>query len=112
MDRKEAVRRYRETPRPAGIYRVLHKASGRVLVGASPDAPAMLRRIRTQLDMHSHPNKQLQHDWNASGENGFAFEVVDLLDEPESPTDDISRDLEVLKELWQEKIQGESAPTY
>lgn len=72
----------------------------------------MLRRIRMQLEMASHPNRQLQHDWNASGETGFAFDVVDLLDEPESPIDDISRDLEALNELWQEKLQGESTPTY
>jgi hypothetical protein len=91
---------------------VLHRATGRVLIGASPDAPAMLRRIRAQLEMNSHPNKKLQHDWNASGETGFVFDVVDLLDEPESPTDDITRDLEALSELWQEKLQSESTPTY
>lgn len=100
MDRREAVRRYKETPRPAGVYQVVHKSSGRVLVGTSPDAPAMLRRIRTQLEMDSHPNMQLQHDWGVSGETGFVFEVVDLLDEPDSPTDDISREPEALNELW------------
>ena len=112
MDRREAVRRYKETPRPAGVYQVLHKSSGRVLVGSSPDAPAMLRRIRAQLEMDSYPNRQLQHDWSASGETGFVFEVVDLLDEPDSPTDDISRDLEALSELWQERLLSDSTPTY
>lgn len=112
MDRKAAVRRYKETPRPAGVYRVLHKPSGRVLVGASTDAPAMLRRIRVQLEMDCHPNRQLQHDWSTAGEPGFVFEVVDLLDEPDSPTDDIARDLDALHELWREKLLSDSTPTY
>ena len=67
MDRREAVRRYKETPRPAGVYQVVHKSSGRVLVGTSPDAPAMLRRNRAQMEMDSYPNAQLQRDWGVSG---------------------------------------------
>ena len=62
----------------------------------------MLRRIRAQLEMDSHPNRQLQHDWSVSGETGFVFEVVDLVDEPDSPTDEITGDLVALNELWQE----------
>ena len=112
MDRKEAVRRYKETPCPAGVYRVLHKPSGRVLVGASTNAPAMLGRIRVQLEMNGHPDRQLQHDWSNAGETGFVFEVVDLLDEPDSPTDDVTQDLDALHELWREKLLSDSTPTY
>ena len=72
----------------------------------------MLRRIRAQLEMHSHPNAQLQQDWDVSGETGFVFKVGDLLDEPDSPTNDISGDLDALYELWQEKLVNDSTPTY
>jgi hypothetical protein len=40
------------------------------------------------------------------------FEVVDLLDEPDSPTDGSSRDLEALTDLWQEKLLSDFTPTY
>lgn len=112
MDRKEIVRKYRDTPRPAGVYRVLHRASGRTLVGASPDAPARLNRVSAQLEMGSHPNRQLQSDWEAGGPDAFVFEVVDLLAAPEDPGADISDDLQTLLDLWQEKLQIDRESSY
>ena len=105
MDRKELIRKYKETPRPAGVYRVVHRPSGRTLLGSSLDAPAMFNRIRAQLDMKSHPNKQLQHDWDIDGEDAFEFEVVDLLEATEDPDRDIRDDLRTLQELWRDKLR-------
>ena len=112
MERKEIIRRYRETPRPAGVYRVTHRPSGRTLLGTSPDAPAMLNRIRAQLGMNSHPKKQLQRDWESDCEEAFEFEVIDLLPPPDDPGADISDDLQTLLELWQEKLQIETGSSY
>ena len=112
MDRKEIVRRYKHTPRPAGVYRVLHRPNGRMLVGASPDAPAMLNRVRAQLEMGSHPNRQLQSDWEAVGPDEFVFEVVDLLAAPEDPGADIGEDLQTLLDLWREKLQIDRESSY
>ena len=53
----------------------------------------MLNRIRTHLNMNGHPNRQLQSDWKADGEDAFEFEVVDLLAPPDDPGRDISDDL-------------------
>jgi hypothetical protein len=112
MDRKEKVRQYRETPRPAGVYRVLHQLSGRYVFGASPDAPAMLNRIRAQLSMSGHPNRELQRDWDTDGEDAFAFEVVDLLPPPKNPSDAITDDLATLRELWSDRLQLEDGSAY
>jgi hypothetical protein len=105
VDRKELVRRYKETPRPAGVYRVVHRSSGRTLLGASPDAPSMLNRIRAQLALDSHPSQQLSADWEADGEEGFDFEVLDLLPEPATPDQDIGADLKTLLGLWEEDLR-------
>lgn len=104
MDRKEMVRRYKETPRPAGVYRVRHAPSGRTLLGSSPDAPAMLNRIRAQLATKAHRNRRLQADWDADGAEAFSFEVVDLLPPPEEPGGNPGEDLAMLEELWREKL--------
>ncbi len=112
MDRKEMVRKYKETPRPAGIYRVQHLPSGRTLLGTSPDAPAMLNRIRTQLRTKGHPNRALQADWDADGPDAFLFEVVDLLPPAEDAAKDLSGELAVLEELWMERLDLPEELTY
>ena len=112
MDRKERVRRYRGTPRPAGVYRIVHRSTGRVMLGVSPDAPAMLNRTQAQLAMVTHPNRRLQGDWDANGVDGFEFEVVDLLPPSDDPNTDVSGDLATLLELWTEKTQIGSETSY
>lgn len=106
VDRKAAVRSYKETPRPAGVYRVRHAPSGRTLLGSSRDAQAMLNRIQAQLRMKAHRNRVLQADWDADGPDAFVFEVVDLLPPSDRPDREVSDDdLGMLEELWREKLE-------
>lgn len=111
-DRREAIRAYKEAPRPAGVYRVRHRASGRTLFGSSPDAPAMLNRITAQLRMRGHPNRRLQQDWIADGPEGFDFEVLDLLPVSEGSHADPAQELALLEELWREKLELAEGDTY
>lgn len=105
VDRRELVQRYKETPRPAGVYRVRHVPSGRTLLGSSRDAPAMLNRIQAQLRMRSHGNRSLQADWESDGPEAFVFEVVDLLPPSSEPDHDPGDDLAMLEALWREKLE-------
>lgn len=98
------VRKYKETPRPAGVYRVQHTATGRTLLGSSPDAPAMLNRIRMQLRTHAHPSRDLQRDWDRDGADAFRFEVLDLLPPVDDSASDPAEDLRMLEALWVEKL--------
>lgn len=113
IDRKERTREYKETPRPAGIYRVRNTATGRSLIGATPDLPGMLNRQRFQLEMGSHPDGELQADWNGSGADAFEFEVLDELEPREGePAGDTAGDLRALKEMWLEKLRAAGEPLY
>jgi hypothetical protein len=112
VDRRELVRSYKETPRPAGVYRVRHVRSGRTLLGASRDAPAMLNRTRAQLRMKSHPSRDLQADWDMDGPDAFVFEVVDLLPPSGAPDYDPGDDLAMLEALWREKLALRSEQVY
>jgi hypothetical protein len=112
VDRKEIIRKYKETPRPAGVYRVRHAHSGRTLLGSSRDAPAMLNRIRAQLEMKGHPSRSLQADWESDGPDAFTFEVVDLLPPRDDPAYDPSDDLRMLESLWREKLELDAGSTY
>ena len=106
------MRQYKETPRPAGVYCVRHTSSGRVLLGSSVDAPAMLNRIRAQLRMKGYPLPALQRDWDVDGPDGFDFEVVDLLPPSQTPDEDVTDDLATLEALWREKLEVESPLFY
>jgi len=104
MDRKELIRKYKETPRTAGVYRVINTASGKALVGTSLDAPSMLNRHRAQLRMGGHPRSELQKDWDAEGPDAFVFEILDTLEPSDDPDYDPEDDLRTLEELWLEKL--------
>lgn len=112
VNRKDAVREYKETPRPAGVYRVVHRSSGRTLLATSPDVPARINRIRAELSLGSHPNKQLQSDWVADGEEGFTFEILDSLEASDDPETDMKGDLGTLLELWRENLSIEPVLRY
>ena len=111
-DRKARIREYKETPLPAGIYRVRNTRTGRSLVGSSPNLPGMLNRQRFQLDHGSHPDRELQADWNELGSDAFEFEVLDVLEPSVEPARDPADELRVLKEMWLEKLAAAGEPVY
>jgi len=104
MDRKEIIRKYKETPRPMGVYRVLNKTNGKTLLGTSRDLPAVLNRHRAQLRLNGHRNREMQRDWNEMGPDAFEFEILDTLSPSDSPDYDPKDDLRQLEELWVEKL--------
>ena len=106
IDRKARIREYKETPRPAGMFRVRNTATGKSLVGSTPNLPGMLSRQRFQLENGSHPSGELQADWNALGPDAFEFEVLDRLKPSDEPDYDATEDLRVLKEMWIEKLRA------
>jgi type II secretory pathway component PulK len=105
MDRKQLVRAYKESKRPAGVYRVHCTVNGKSLVGTSTDLPAMLNRQQSQLRMNGHPNKALQKDWNEYGAEAFAFEVLDTLEMRDREGYDPKGDLRTLEAMWLEKLK-------
>jgi hypothetical protein len=104
VDRKELIRQYKDTPRPMGVFRVVHTASGKCLVGTSVDLPSVLNRERAQLRLGGHRNEALQRDWNSFGADAFVFEVLDTLTPPDEPGYDPTGDLQVLEQMWLEKL--------
>lgn len=112
MDRKELIRQYKETARPAGIFLVRHRESGRSLLGSSPDAPAMLNRIRAQLRTRGHPNRDLQRDWDRGTPEDFDFEVIDLVEQADRPDLDLVSELEGLEAAWREELGVTGASSY
>ncbi len=112
MDRKEAIRAYKESRRPMGVYQVRNTVSGKVYVGTSVDLPSMLNRQRAQLRLGGHADRALQADWNALGDAAFEFSVLDTLEPPDLPAYDPADDLRTLEELWRGKLAAAGAEAY
>jgi hypothetical protein len=52
---------------------------------------------------------KLQRDWEEQGSGGFAFEVLEELKMGETQTQkEFKADVEMLKEIWREKLAAES----
>lgn len=112
IDRKARIREYKDTPRPAGVFRVRNSAAGRSLIGSSTDLPGMLNRQRFQLENGSHPDRELQGDWNRLGPDAFEFEILDRLERSDTPDFDPAEDLAVLKNMWIEKLTASGETLY
>ncbi|MCB1051367.1 MAG: GIY-YIG nuclease family protein [Acidobacteria bacterium] len=112
MDRKQALRQYKETALPAGIFQVKNLKTGQVLIGTSPNLTGMLNRQRFELGMNGHRNKALQADWNASGESAFEIGVLDLLEGQERSEAEQRAELKLLLEMWREKLTASGATFY
>jgi hypothetical protein len=106
MDRREIIRNYKGTPRSAGVYRVRNTVNGRSVVGSSPNLPGILNRQRIQLERGSHPDRELQKDWNELGSEEFTFETLDQLEPSSEAGYDPSEDLRVLLQMWREKLKA------
>jgi hypothetical protein len=112
FDRKARIREYKETSQPAGIYRVRNTTTGKSLVGSTVNLPGMLNRQRFQLEHGSHPDRELQRDWDELGPDAFEFEALDRLEPRDEPAYDPTEDLRVLKEMWLEKLMTVGEPLY
>jgi hypothetical protein len=104
IDRKALTDQYKRTPRTMGVGTVRNMATGRALLLASKDIPALLNRHRGQLRLNGHPNRALQSDWNDLGESSFEFTVLDVLAPSDAPGYDPTEDLRTLEALWLEKL--------
>lgn len=104
VDRKARVREYKETPRPAGIFQVRNTVTGKSLIGPSTNLPGTLNGQRFRLESGSHPDRELQADWNELGPEAFEFAVLDELDPKVEGSTDLAAELRLLHEMWLEKL--------
>lgn len=102
--RRALVRQYKDSRLPAGVFTLTNQSNGRVFVGGSLNLDGAMNRLRFELNLRSHRNKPLQHDWIAHGAECFSFTVVDRIKERDDPLFDYRAELDSLLALWREEI--------
>ncbi len=73
MDKKELKKQYKQTVQPMGIYQIKNLTSGKIFLGFAKNLPGKLNSVKFQLEHGSHPNRDLQKDFNESGETKLFF---------------------------------------
>lgn len=107
MDRKQAIREFKERKVSRGIFAVRCNASGKVWVGSSPNLDATRNGLWFMLRMGTHHAKDLQAEWNAHGEPSFTYEIVSTLEDSVSALA-VNDRLKEEKAAWAAKLQAQT----
>lgn len=100
--RRMVARQARDAFPPMGIYAIRDRTSGHRVLGASRNVPAALNRARFELGMGKYADCALQTEWNRSGVDGLAFEVLELIKEREDANFDYAGELKALEQVYRE----------
>ncbi len=103
-DRKELIRKYKETPRPMGIFQIKNLKNNKIYIESSKNLDASMNKYKFLLKYKLCKILNLQDEWNKFGENNFTFEVIDILKPKDEPDVNYSEELKTLEELWLEKL--------
>jgi hypothetical protein len=102
---KKLKEAYKETRRPMGIFLIRNAVTDRVFVAWGVNLAGIMNRQRFALKAGSHPNKELQRDWNKLGSKSFEFEIVEQRTPPDEPGFDEKAELEFMEQFWLERLQ-------
>jgi hypothetical protein len=105
VNKKEAKQHYKLNPPAMGVFQIRNLLDEKVFVDSSMNLKGIFNRYEFALKAGGHPNKSLQKDWNKLGAENFAFEILEELPPRENPGYDYKPDLEVLEDLWLEKLE-------
>jgi len=101
--RRAAIAAYKERKIVGGIYLVRCETSGEAWVGQWPDIETIQTRLWFTLRQGVNPHKKLLEAWRRHGEAQFSFEVLEKLEDEESPYIRAAR-LKERASYWREKL--------
>ena len=80
-DKRAAIAAYKERKQSAGVFAIRCAATGQVWVGSAPNIDTIRNRIWFSLRQRGTTLPQVQAAWDAHGEDGLTFEVLQRIDE-------------------------------
>ena len=104
-DKAELKKKYKETPRPMGMYIIKNLANGKIFISKNKNINGRINRHKFELQHGFEEIAALQEDYNKFGPESFSFEILDQLEPKDDPLYNYTEDLEVLEEMWLEKLQ-------
>lgn len=109
--RRALSRLARDTPRTMGVYAIRHRASGYLVVQASPNLDGAINRHRFELQLGGHRDRRLQAAWSEGGESALDFDVLEVIRPKPDPSFDAAEALALALTLWRAELLPDGAPT-
>jgi len=104
-DKRLLKQEYKQAKRPLGVFLIRNTTNDKVYLGSGIDIEGIVNRHRFALSMGGHQSKALQKDWNELGADKFEFEILDQMEPQDEPTFDARRELQLMEEMWLEKLE-------
>ena len=106
--RKELQTQYKEREIVGGVYLIRNTPKNKILLDASVNLQSSKNRFEFAQKTGSCVYLKLQEDWAEQEHSQFAFEVLEELKKSETQTpSEFKTDVELLKEIWLEKLSAE-----
>ena len=106
--RKELRSQYAEREIVGGVYAVRNTLNNKLLIDAATDLKGSKNRFEFARKTGSCVYIKLQQDWTKQGSDQFTFEVLEELKKGETQTQaEFRADIDLLRELWREKLSAE-----
>jgi len=109
VSKKEAQRKYKERDVVGGVYVVKNTQKNKLFLDATTDLRANKNRFEFAAKMGICVYAKLRDDWTEQGGDKFSYEVLEELKKGETQTmEDFKSDIDLLKNMWFEKLSNES----
>jgi hypothetical protein len=106
--KKELQSQYKEREVTGGVYIIKNTLKNKLLCEVAIELNSARNRFEFSQKTGSCASLKLQKDWVEQGSGQFTFEVLEELKKGDTQTDaEFKADLELLREMWLEKLSGE-----
>lgn len=114
MERKKKLKmEYKQMKPEMGIYMISSHSNNKCCLQVTQNLRGAINRTKFQLQAGSHPNRELQKDWQEHGEADFTIEVLQYLDyDKDEAKTDYQEELAILQMIWEEKLAKEKREFY
>lgn len=101
------ISQYKERKVIGGVFIIKNTQNGQIMLEASANLQGSKNRFEFVKQTGVGFNLRMRNDWNKYGSSAFTFEVLEELEKKETQTEaEFHEDLELLKEVWMEKLNG------
>ncbi|MDO4288422.1 MAG: GIY-YIG nuclease family protein [Eubacterium sp.] len=116
-NRKKALRESYKNYRPEmGVFGIRHRDSRKIYLMATNNLKGKMNSVMFQLKNHSFVTcRALNEAFKQEGEAAFEAEVLEKLDydkDDEAGQKDYSQELELMKDLWRDKLLAQGFEVY